>query len=85
MKYQDILIEAAQYGVRVEECICDTVHFHAPTGSHKATMFRTNELSKNSRRWSGVAPDSRGGKVRTEGSKAAVASWCLSEAANGPM
>ena len=74
MKYQDVIEEAPQYGVEV---IGDSFF----VGDEKrAFMLRY----MSGRRWKGVSWDSTGRKIRFEGSRAKVADWCLSEAANGP-
>lgn len=79
MKYENVLKEADEYGVRVVEGISGTIYWYDSLASqveHQATAWMSHSTGKQ---W--IAHNTLGTCFR--GSKAVVADWCLDQAANG--
>ena len=76
MKYADVIIEAAEYNVLVEEGMYGTIRFYDGSFNIDATAWMSHSTGKT---W--IAHNDKGTSFR--GSKVAVANWCLDQAANG--
>jgi hypothetical protein len=76
MNYQAILTEAREIGVTINDRQAE-VWFR---GQHEASMYHDHGRS-----WRGLSRSARQETVRTTGTKASVADWCLEQAANGPV
>ena len=78
MNYTDVIIEAAQYNVLVEESPYGTIRFYAGSFNNDAVAWMSHSTGKT---W--IAHNDKGTSFR--GSKAKVADWCLDQAANGSI
>ena len=80
MKYQDIVSEAHEHGITVDERKND-VYFYGQ--DHRASMFRIGMFS-GGRTWRAVSTDAMQQRISFDGTKAKAADWCLDQVVNGP-
>lgn len=73
--FESITAEATEYGCKVVVSTSGAVQFIDATGTIQAWMFKFPGCM-----WRGYSHDT---ELRTTGSKAKVADWCLDLAANG--
>ena len=76
MKYADIIIEAAEFNVLVEEGMYGTIRFYDGSFNKDASAWMSHSRGKT---W--IAHNDKGSSFM--GTKVKCANWCLDQTANG--